>query len=125
VALMASIQDKIKAALAALHTASKTLSALDEHYGELSTVAATLDSKSEQLAELEKRLVQIGEDITSAGAEQRHWQELHSAAQAKGNEEANKLETRLKELRRQCDETQGKLDNLLAGLRALHDRTVT
>jgi flagellar motility protein MotE (MotC chaperone) len=113
---------KIKHFLAAGEVAMKTANTLDEHYAEFATLEVRLQDLRNELAEAEQRLSETREETTKAGAELRRAQEVLAAQTDKNNQELGRQQAQLRALEQRHKDTQANFDNLLAGLRALHER---
>jgi septal ring factor EnvC (AmiA/AmiB activator) len=113
---------KLKAFLAAGEVVMRTGSDLDEKWAELAAVDTLLPDRRNELAETERQISENKEEITRTGAALRQEQQRLAAAQGKSNEEIGKLEARIKELNAMIKEREAKAANVLAGLKALHER---
>jgi hypothetical protein len=119
---MATDLEIINAFLASAEVTTKWALAMQARCNELSRLTALVQAKGEELEEKERRISEIDDRIIKAGSQERHDQELHAAAQGERNEETNKLQMRNRELQRQCDERQAKLDNLNLAVRSWREK---
>jgi chromosome segregation ATPase len=119
---MATISEKVKAALSAMEAAVKALSVVDEDYASAEQVRGLLDVRRAELADVEARLARANEEFAKADAEHNDWRQKAAKEQSATNSRIDQAQERLRALEQQVADGQAKFDNIIAGISALHAR---
>jgi hypothetical protein len=119
---MATVSEKVKAALAAIDAAAKALSAVDADIAEANAAAGVRDIRLNEVAEAETRLARIREETAQADTEFARWREVTAKQQATGNARIDQLRADLQALEEQVAERRAEHDSVVGGIAALSQR---
>jgi len=119
---MSTTGQKVKAALSALETARRALNSCDEDCSAIDGIQTLLANLREELGETQRNLALAKEEAVREGAAHADWQRANAEAQAKGNEEMERVRAELRALNAKIKDARATHDNILAGISALTDR---
>jgi chromosome segregation ATPase len=119
---MATDLETINSFLAAAEVTTKWALAIQGKCNELSRLTALVEAKSEELAEKERRISEIDDQVIKSGAELRRAQELLAAQTEKNSDELGRQQNQLRTAEKRLKEVQSQLENAVSGLRALKER---
>jgi hypothetical protein len=113
---------KRKELMAVLDAALRQLNEYDEMEAKDNAVKSVLEARQAELGDTEARLARAQDEFAKADAEHNDWRQKAAKEKAKGNEEIDRLQERLRTLEGQTTEAQAKFDNIIAGIAALSQR---